>query len=277
MASTPPRDRSPSARGRPAWGAGLLLAALVLVVTGPAHPDQPGQPTRDTEAQRALPPGLDQVPADALAFVHVRVSDLLGGEYGKALWGRLRREAPEVSREWETSLGVAPADLESVTLLWLGPAPAAGAMSPVLFQGPGGMRRGAVTPPPSKAPVPGGAVPAYPAPPGLPGPRTQPPTDLPPEYPRPGPTGISPAGPPPRLPPGALPVRPRPGQPGFEERWDPAPLVLLTTVRPFDRAGLLRRFVLPPRQDDDAAAPGRRSVSILFLGDRSFLLGTPRG
>src|SRR6516225_1238118 len=73
------------------------------------------------EKQPPLPEGLRHVPPDAMGFIHFRIGDFLKSTLGKGLLQELRqdREASKGMKVIEQTLGVEPADLESITLLVL--------------------------------------------------------------------------------------------------------------------------------------------------------------
>ena len=53
------------------------------------------------------------------------------------------------------------------------------------------------------------------------------------------------------------------------------PLIVLTTKQPYDRKKMLRALVLPSRDEGDGHARRPHDASVLFLSDRSFMLGAP--
>jgi prepilin-type processing-associated H-X9-DG protein len=78
--------------------------------------DQPGAP-----AKTSLPPDLAQVPPDALAFVHVRLSDLLQSELGKKLQQQLGKEMGQANQESRKRLGVSLEEIDRATVVMLSP------------------------------------------------------------------------------------------------------------------------------------------------------------
>src|SRR5262245_23583884 len=98
-----------------------IVAVCACAVVAPPGLAQPAQPAEQPRAE--LPEGLRHVPTDAMAFLHFRVGDFLSSEAGTALLKQLSKheDTAKVLKEIEKHLGVAPADLESVTLLMLEP------------------------------------------------------------------------------------------------------------------------------------------------------------
>lgn len=68
-----------------------------------------------------LPEGLKYVPADAIAFLHIRIADSLNGAPSQALLKQLRADGEQgkLVGQIETRLGVRLADLESITVFVL--------------------------------------------------------------------------------------------------------------------------------------------------------------
>src|SRR6516225_6739991 len=73
------------------------------------------------QKQPPLPDGLRHVPPDAMGFIHFRIGDFVKSTLGKGLVQELRqdREASKGMKVIEQTLGIEPADLESITLLVL--------------------------------------------------------------------------------------------------------------------------------------------------------------
>ena len=96
-------------------GLALLLTASLGFAQGAKKKPQP--------AELNLPEGLKHVPLDAMGFVHIRVGDFIKSDLGKTLLQDLRkdREASKGLKEIEKTLGIEATDLESVTLLMLVP------------------------------------------------------------------------------------------------------------------------------------------------------------
>ena len=101
----------PVSRAMLGGGVGLLLTACL----GTAQQPEPKQPP--------LPEGLRHVPPDAMGFVHFRAGDFLKSAIGKTLLQELRKdpEAAKGLKKMEQTLGIEAADVESVTLLVLTP------------------------------------------------------------------------------------------------------------------------------------------------------------
>jgi len=68
-----------------------------------------------------LPEALRHVPPDAMGFVHIRIGDFLKGDLGNQLLNELKldKEAAKGLKKMEQELGVALADIDTVTLLML--------------------------------------------------------------------------------------------------------------------------------------------------------------
>jgi hypothetical protein len=103
---TPPRHR-PGRAGLPA--AALLAIAAALI---PAAP-----PAAEPPAPAAPPAGLERVPADAAAFVTVRVADLFAGDAARGLGVPQLLDSIPAVRQLRKVAGFSPADLERVTLV----------------------------------------------------------------------------------------------------------------------------------------------------------------
>ncbi len=78
-----------------------------------------------------LPEGLNHVPSDAVAFVHIRVADSLGGPVSVALIKQLRPDGEQGKfvTQVEKRLGLRLADVESITVFMLGPLDSSPALS----------------------------------------------------------------------------------------------------------------------------------------------------
>jgi hypothetical protein len=254
----PTRRRIP----RLTWA--LLAALLVAVVVGSRMQGQPD----GGKAKGDLPEGLRHVPADAMAFVHVRVGDLLASELGKSLKQRLfkDKEAAKKLQEIEKLTGVMCENIESVTLIFLEPPFMGGRMT--------------------DRPTTGfGTMPGQPVP--FDAPRT--PFDRKDSETKPAspdfPKGFEKEGK------GVPKLDPPKDDGDFEspvvfqdDRWmmqeadrtSFGPLMVVTTSQPYDRKKLLKGMLMP--QSDDGRGGHRHwahDVSVLLLSERSFLLGMP--
>ncbi len=87
---------------------GLLLGVCALPLLG-----QPA--SRETR-----PAGLMLVPPQALGFLHVRLADVWYSDLGEAVRQKMPKETLQLARQIEKLWGVAPTDVESVTMLFLG-------------------------------------------------------------------------------------------------------------------------------------------------------------
>ncbi len=107
----------------------VLCAALVAAaLAAPAARSQ--QPPRQVPEQ--LPPDLALVPADAIAFVHVRVGDALRSEQFNEFRELIRKAGPEALETFSRRFTPDPATLDRVTGYVLAPAPGGGEPTPVV-------------------------------------------------------------------------------------------------------------------------------------------------
>jgi hypothetical protein len=280
----------PIRRGREFVG-GLLAAglALMMLFSGSGVAQPPGAPD-EGPAGAALPEGLRHVPADAMGFVHFRLGEFLKSEAGQALREQLLREehAGKIIKEIEGRIGVSLSEIDSVTLV---------VMESMLWElqprssGPGRAMESAVPfmekmkafpdkkfdfgPPPGKI-----SAPKPPLPEDFPKPREalpkleRPPLEKPPKLQRP-----------------KAPDRDLPEDLDFEspvsfqgevfggpmmEYPMGGPLVILTTTKPVDRRKIIKRLLLPTDDEElDRRFHGEGGPSVLFLSERSFILGSP--
>jgi hypothetical protein len=269
--------RMTSCRGSGSRKAIALLAGLIVLGAATVGVSQPGA---DEAPPKPLPEGLRHVPIDAMGFVHFRIGDFLKSDIGKTLATQLMRhpDTAKTVQAMERELGVQISDLESVTLLLLEPA-FLDMLGGRAFQA-GGMGGGIMRSAPfvesALPPIVEKAIPLTPPPiPPKEGPKDAPKEPAKPE----APFGFE--------------ESPVSLQAEFIQRdieelmmlnldhsgW--GPLVILTTTKPVDRKALLRRFVLPeqrPDQRPDQRLDGlvhRGEMSVLFLSDRAFLVGSP--
>lgn len=112
-----------SGRGTPrrvAWAAAALAGALALAGLAGAGDDPKAAAT-------SLPPDLERVPGDAVAFVSLRLGELWNGDAARGLRGQLAKEAPAALDGWRQAAGLPPGDVERCTAvapyLELGPGP----------------------------------------------------------------------------------------------------------------------------------------------------------
>src|SRR5262245_54590557 len=84
--------------------AALLMAGLGALVGLDARED-------------ALPDDLARVPAKAQAVLSVRVADLWNGDLSKDFRAALGKEQERMMDDFKRSFGVAPADIERLTIL----------------------------------------------------------------------------------------------------------------------------------------------------------------
>ena len=109
--------RRPGVRRR-ALGVLAVLAGAVVVV---GLAGRAGRSAGDEQkaAEAALPPDLAQVPADAVAFVTVRLGELWNQEAARAPREQLVKEYPQALEEWRTFVGLPPGDVERLTAVLL--------------------------------------------------------------------------------------------------------------------------------------------------------------
>src|SRR5687767_1431681 len=89
---------------------GVGLAALVMVGA------LLGLRARE-DAPASLPDDLARVPAKTQAIVTIRVADLWDGDLGKDFRAALGKEQDRMVDDFKRSFGVAPGDIERLTLL----------------------------------------------------------------------------------------------------------------------------------------------------------------
>ncbi len=82
------------------------------------------------------PAGLQAVSPHALGFVHLRLADVWHGELGQAVRRKLPKETGQLTQRLEGLWGVAPADIESVTMVFPGPESQPAGGPPPLVQPP---------------------------------------------------------------------------------------------------------------------------------------------
>ncbi len=86
--------------------------------------DSPTSPDGTPNGPKGLPVGLpaqfQMVTPETEAFVHVRLAELLASPMGRSLHDQVLKQAPNMHEEIERSLGMKPAELDSVTVLVLG-------------------------------------------------------------------------------------------------------------------------------------------------------------
>jgi hypothetical protein len=87
----------------------LALAAL-LPAGGRAAPVPAGGDAKPA-------PSLEMVPADAAAFLHVRVAELWDSPFGQALQAAIAREAPQFQERAEKDIGTPPANIATFTFV----------------------------------------------------------------------------------------------------------------------------------------------------------------
>ncbi|MCI0380819.1 MAG: DUF1559 domain-containing protein [Gemmataceae bacterium] len=106
--------------------AGVAVSVCALSFCS-ADGQTPPPPAGDEPAAEKLPEGLRHVPADALAFLHIRVGDFLKSDLGKQLLMQIQedKEAAKTLADAEKKFGLAVTDIESVTLVFLQPPQAA--------------------------------------------------------------------------------------------------------------------------------------------------------
>ena len=116
MATDPVAVQPPDTRRRLAGMLGALVGVALLYPFGQSRPlsaqDRP---------PAALPADLALVPADSLAFAHVRLAEVLGSEVGKKLLQGLGPELASVKQACVRMLAVKPEDIDRLTVIWLSP------------------------------------------------------------------------------------------------------------------------------------------------------------
>jgi hypothetical protein len=69
------------------------------------------------EKEEALPADLARVPTKGVGFVSVRVADLWAGDLARAVQKGAKREAAEMAEEFRKTIGLAPDEVERLTLV----------------------------------------------------------------------------------------------------------------------------------------------------------------
>src|SRR5437868_14350388 len=93
----------------------ILSVALVTCWFGPAGLSAQDRPPLAQKAGQ--PSGLERVPGDAAFLLSVRVPDLWNSEPIKAMRQQQGQELAEGAKGFEKEIGVAPGDIERVTLV----------------------------------------------------------------------------------------------------------------------------------------------------------------
>jgi hypothetical protein len=98
-----------------------FIGSLVVmaVLPGPVSwaPVAGGEKGKSAEAKAALPSDLARVPSRSVGFLSVRVADVLSSKPGKALGVRLGKELDLAAADVARLLGVAPAEVERLTIV----------------------------------------------------------------------------------------------------------------------------------------------------------------
>jgi prepilin-type processing-associated H-X9-DG protein len=102
---------------RAAWVAGILATGLVAVAV--AYPLFGTADEGKAPPKGDLPADLARVPSDAAAVMAVRVADLWNHDAAKGLRDKLARDHAEALEQWEKLVGVPPADIERLTLVFV--------------------------------------------------------------------------------------------------------------------------------------------------------------
>jgi hypothetical protein len=99
------------------WAWAVPAAALAAGALCFGRPGGAGLVPPDKGAAPKLSEGLEYVPADAVAFVTVRVADVGGLPPFKAFREKLEKDSPELLQEATQAAGVAPDEIDRVTLV----------------------------------------------------------------------------------------------------------------------------------------------------------------
>jgi prepilin-type processing-associated H-X9-DG protein len=97
------------------WLGAAILGAVCLVALG-ARGEVAAEDKGPAKAG-SLPPDLERVPRAALGLFSIRVADLWDSELGKAVRTKGAKEAAEAAKHFEKELGVAPGQIERLTLV----------------------------------------------------------------------------------------------------------------------------------------------------------------
>ncbi len=92
-----------------------LLVPLALVAAALVLAALPAQEKKD----EALPADLDRVPRDGVFFASLRCAELWKSDALKPVQERLGKDAPDVLKSFETSVGLPPDEIERLTLVML--------------------------------------------------------------------------------------------------------------------------------------------------------------
>src|SRR5207249_3174881 len=118
-----PVHMAPASRRRGTMSNRLkLLVPLALVAAALLLAALPAQEKKD----EALPADLDRVPRDAVFFASLRCAELWKSEALKPVQDRLGKDAPDVLKTFETSVGMPPDEIDRLTLVMLDAAPSEG-------------------------------------------------------------------------------------------------------------------------------------------------------
>src|SRR5262249_12456890 len=113
MTSTCPRT-PPAGRRRAAWVAAALLVAATAWWGINLSAGDKGGPKKKI----MVPADLAWIPSDAAFFLQLRPTDIWDCEPGKVLREQLPEDVKRLHRDMEQDLGVGPADMESLTLVF---------------------------------------------------------------------------------------------------------------------------------------------------------------
>ncbi len=204
-----------------------------------------------------LPAQLQMITPETEAFVHIRVAELLASPIGKSLHEQVLKQAPNMHEEIERSLGMKPAELESVTVLVLG--------IPRRLQE---IEQGFTRPgPPKPAPT-------------APAPRFPEKEDVKPGVPKEDP-GLPREPPPDRyLPPEVPPEKFDPRRDPMHDHGPPVrePVLILTTAKPYAREPLLAKLEEPKEEKIKGKSLYVSMGSykaVYFADDRTVVTGPP--
>jgi hypothetical protein len=106
--------RTATVLGRSGW----VLAAVVVAGLCGTFLAVPGVAVHGEADEAGLPPDLNLVSRDAVAVVSIRLADLWNNDLAKGIREKMDKELKDVLGEWNKAMGLAPADIERLTLVF---------------------------------------------------------------------------------------------------------------------------------------------------------------